>query len=148
MRGLPLHIITHTESVPEATPFCAGALLHLGNQAAVDQALSRRARKGELTRVFQGVYMCPVKTRFGMQAPRIGKAIAALSALWGDTIVSSGGAAANRLGLTNQNPVRSVYLTSGPSRRLRFGELTVELRHAPRSQMVAPNSRAGEIIRA
>ena len=76
--------------------------------------------------------MRPVETSFSLRAPRVGKALAALSALWVETIVPCGGAAANRLGLTTQNPVRTVYLTSGPSRRLRFGSHSVELRHAPR----------------
>lgn len=92
--------------------------------------------------------MCPVETRFGQCAPRIGKAIEALSALWGETIVPCGGSAANRLGLTAQNPVREVYLTSGPNRRLQFARTTVELRHAPRWQLAASNSKAGEVIRA
>jgi len=136
------------EARPEATPLCPAALLHLGSRAAVDQALSRLARSGRLMRICQGVYMRPIETRFGPRAPRTGKALAALSALWGETIVPSGGSAANCLGLTEQNPVRSVYLTSGPDRRLHFGALTVELRHAPRWQLAAPHRRAGEVIRA
>lgn len=148
MRGLPLRIMNHAESLSEATPICAGTLLHLGNRAAIDQALSRLVRSGELMRIFQGVYMRPISTQFGLRAPDIGKAIAALSALWGETIVLSGGAAANRLGLTSQNPIRPVYLTSGRNRCLHFGSLMVELRHAPRGALVAPDSRAGEVVRA
>ena len=56
--------------------------------------------------------------------------------------------AANALGLTNQNPVRSVYLTSGPSRLLHFGALVAQLRHAPRWQLVAPHRPAGNAVRA
>ena len=74
--------------------------------------------------------------------------IAALSALWGETIVPCGGSAANRLGLTTQNPVRMVYLTSGPSRWLHLGRHAVELRHAPRWQLAAPHRKAGDVIRA
>ena len=59
-----------------------------------------------------------------------------------------GGAAANRLRLTTQNPVREVYPTSGPSRMLHFGSSIVELRHAPRWQLAAPHRKAGEVIRA
>ena len=99
-------------------------------------------------RICKGVYMRPVETSFGVRGPRIGKALAALSALWGETIVPCGGAAANCLGLTTQNPVRMVYLTSGPSRRLHFGAHTVELRHAPRWQLAAPHRKAGNVIRA
>ena len=148
MYGLPHRIMKYAASLPEATPLCPAALLHLGNRAAVDQALSRLARSGHLMRICQGVYMCPVETRFGVRAPRVEKTLAALSALWGETIVPCGGAAANCLGLTTQNPVRMVYLTSGPNRRLYFGSLTVELRHAPRWQLVAPHRKAGDVIRA
>ena len=148
MRGLSRRIMEHAESHPEATPLCPAALLHLGNRAAVDQALSRLARAGHLMRICQGVYMRPVETRFGRCAPRFEKAVAALSQMWGEVIVPCGGAAANRLRLTTQNPVRIVYITSGPSRRLHFGSSVVELRHAPRWQLAAPYRKAGEVIRA
>ncbi len=148
MRSLPQRIMAHAESLPEATPLCPGALLHLGKRAAVDQALSRLARSGKLMRICQGVYMRLVETRFGVRGPRIGQALAALSGLWGETVVPCGGSAANCLGLTTQNPVRMVYLTSGPSRRLHFGAHEVELRHAPRWQLAAPHRTAGNVIRA
>ena len=148
MRGLPKQIMEHASTLPEAAPICPGTLLHLGKRAAVDQALARLARAGCLTRICQGVYMRPVETRFGRCAPHIGKAIGTLSALWGETIVPCGGSAANRLGLTAQNPIREVYLTSGPNRRLKFGKTAVELRHAPRWQLVAPHRRTGDLIRA
>lgn len=148
MPSLSKQIIERASSLPEGAPICAGTLLHLGSRAAVDQALSRLARSGMLMRICQGIYMEPVETGFGPCAPNIEKGLGALAALWGETIVPSGGAAAHVLGLTTQIPVRSVYLTSGPDRRLRFGNLEVELRHAPRWQLTAPHRRAGDIIRA
>ncbi len=148
VRGLPKRIVEHAEALPEATPLCPAALLHLGNRAAVDQALSRLARSGHLLRVCQGVYMRPIETRFGRCAPSVAAAIKALSALWGETIVPCGGVAASWLRLTTQNPVRMVYLTFGPSRRLHFGSSVVELRHAPRWQLVVPDRKARDVIRA
>ena len=146
--SLPKRIMEHAEALPEAAPVCPGALLHLGNRAAVDQALSRLARRGRLLRVCRGVYMRPVETRFGVRAPSPPKVIAALAALWGETIVPSGGAAANLLRLSTQVPIRMVYLTSGPSRKLRLSALVLELRHAPRWQLVAPGRPAGLAVRA
>lgn len=148
MASLPKRILEHAVALPEAAPICPGALLHLGNRAAVDQALSRLARRGQLLRVCRGVYMRPVETRFGLHAPSPPKVIAALSALWGETIVPSGGAAANVLRLSTQVPIRMVYLTSGPSRKLRLSALIIELRHAPRWQLVAPGRPAGLAVRA
>ena len=148
MPSLPFLIKSYATESPEGTLLCPSALLHLGSRAAVDQALSRLARKDELLRVCQGVYVRPIQTRFGPRPPAVGKVLASLSALWGETIVSCGGTAANALGLTTQVPVRSVYLTSGPNRKLKLGGLAVELHHAPRWQLVAPHRPAGDAVRA
>ena len=67
MRDLPKRIMEYAQALPEAAPICPGALLHLGHRAAIDQALSRLARSGELMRICQGVYMRPVETRFGLR---------------------------------------------------------------------------------
>ena len=148
MPSVSKQIVEYASSLPEGTPICGGALLHLGGRAAIDQALSRLARSGRLMRICRGIYVTTFETRFGRRPPSIGKVIKALATLWGETIVPSGGAAAHALGLTTQVPIRSVYLTSGPARRLRFGKLEVELRHAPRWQLTAPHCKAGDVIRA
>ncbi len=148
MPSLPRQVLQQAEESPEGTLLCPNTLLHLGSRAAVDQALSRLARKGELMRVCQGVYVRPIQTQFGPCPPSMEKVIDSLSSMWGETIVPCGGALANSLGLTTQVPVRSVYLTSGRSRRLNFGKLVVELRHAPRWQLVAPYRPAGDAVRA
>ncbi|WP_438852168.1 DUF6088 family protein [Brevundimonas nasdae] len=65
-----------------------------------------------------------------------------------ETVVRSGAAAANVLGLTAQTPVRHVYFTSGRSRQLQIGRQCVELRHAPSWRLALPDSTAGDAIRA
>ena len=66
----------------------------------------------------------------------------------GETILPSGAAAANALGLTTQVPVKSVYLTSGRSRVPNLGQQAVELRHAPRWQLNLGNKTSGQAVRA
>ena len=148
MPSSPEQIMTYAATLPEGSLIHPKALLHLGTRTAIDQALSRLAKRGTLLRVCHGTYVRPVETRFGLRPPAVEKVIASLSALWGETIVPCGGTAANSLGLTTQMPVKSVYLTSGPNRKLRLGELIVALRHAPRWQLAAPNRPAGEAVRA
>ena len=148
MPSTPEQIMTHAASLPEGSLLHPKGLLHFGSRAAIDQALSRLAKSGELMRVCHGIYVLPRKTRFGSCPPAIDKVLASLSALWGETIVPCGGTAANALGLTTQVPIRSVYLTSGPNRKLKLGDQTVELRHAPRWQLAAPHRPAGEAVRA
>jgi hypothetical protein len=99
-------------------------------------------------RAARGLYIRPVETRFGQRAPAAEKVAQAIGRALGETVVQSGAAAANKLGLTTQVPVRPVYLTSGPSRRLYLGKQLVELRHAKPWQLVEPHTNAGEALRA
>ena len=148
MQRLTEQILEHARQQPEGTPVAAKSLLHLGNRAAVDQALSRLAERGRLLRAGRGVYLLPVTSRFGTRAPSVEQAVEALAAQRGEVIVSSGAAAANSLGLTTQVPVRSVYLTSGRTRKMNLGKQIVELRHAPRWQLAMAHRPAGQAVRA
>lgn len=148
MQTLAKQILEYAAELPEGTPLAAKELLHLGNRAAVDQVLSRLVQRGTLLRAGRGIYVLPVKSRFGARAPSAVKMVEGLVNQRGETIVPHGAAAANALGLTTQVPVRAVYLTSGPSRRLKLGAQTVEFRHAPIWQLIFPGRAAGEVVRA
>ncbi|GAA0598100.1 DUF6088 family protein [Caenispirillum bisanense] len=148
MQRLTEQILEHATRLPEGTPVAAKGLLHLGTRAAVDQALSRLVERGQLIRAGRGVYLLPVTSRFGTRAPSVEQAVEALAAQRGEVIVSSGAAAANSLGLTTQVPIRSVYLTSGRTRKMSIGKQVVELRHAPRWQLAMAHRPAGQAVRA
>ncbi len=148
MENLSEAILSYARNRPEGVPLSAKGLLHLGSRAAVDQSLSRLARRGDLLRVGRGLYVLPVKSRFGNRAPSLHKTVEALAAQRGERIASSGAMAANALGLTTQVPVKPVFLTSGRDRKLRLGRQEVELRHAPSWQLVLSGRKAGDAVRA
>jgi hypothetical protein len=148
MLTLAQRVLAHAAGLPEGTPLTAKELLHLGSRAAVDQVLSRLVQRGSLLRAGRGIYVRPVESRFGTRAPSAVKMTEGLANQRGETIVSHGAAAANALGLTTQVPMRAVYLTSGPSRRLKLGAQSVELGHAPLWQLIFPGRAAGEVVRA
>ena len=50
------------------------------------------------------MYVRPVGTRFGVRPPSVPKVVEALGAARGETLVPSGAAAANALGLTPRFP--------------------------------------------
>ena len=50
MTRLTEQILAHATGLPEGMPVSAKGLLHLGNRAAVDQALSRLSERGQLIR--------------------------------------------------------------------------------------------------
>ena len=141
MASVMNQILEYASQVPEGRPLIAKELLHLGSRAAVDQSLARLARSGQLLRAGRGVYVKPVENRFGTRAPMSMKVVEELAAKRGETVVPHGAAAANALGLTTQVPTREVYLTSGPTRRLKLGSQIVELRHARRWQLSCGISR-------
>lgn len=148
MQRLTEKILEQAARLPEGTSVSAKVLLHLGARAAVDQALSRLVKRGQLMRAGRGLYVRPVETRFGKRPPSVEQMVQAIAGAKGEVIASHGATAANALGLTTQVPVRAVYLTSGRTRQLKVGKQTVELRHAPRWQLAMAGRPAGEAIRA
>ena len=58
-------VLKYIGELPEGTPAGAEELLHLGSRDAVDQTLSRLVRRGELIRAGRGLYLRPMKSRFG-----------------------------------------------------------------------------------
>lgn len=148
MRSVTSQILEWVEELPEATPIRSNSLLHLGSPTAVRQALSRLVRRGFLMRVSQGIYMRTIETPFGRRAPYENQLIQALAKSWGEVIAPNGGAAANNLGISEQNVISSIYWTSGPSRTLRYGKRSIVLRHVPPWQLSAADRPAGLLLRA
>lgn len=140
-------ILEHLFPSPEGTLISAKELLHLGSRQAVDQALSRLVKRGQLLRVGRGMYVRPIETRFGTRTPAVGQILEGIATAKGETIATHGATAANSLGLTTQVPIRLVYLTSGRSRSLQVGKQIIELRHAPKWQLNTAGL-AGDTIRA
>lgn len=148
MSQLAQAILSQAQSLHEGGQLSPKEFLHLGSRAAIDQTLSRLAREGKLFRVGRGTYALPVQGRFGVRAPSTEAVIEAIESTSGEIVVASGAAEANTLGLTTQVPTREVYLTSGPSRRLRLGNREIELKHGNRWQMLLGKRPAGKAIRA
>src|SRR5262245_61576495 len=112
--------------------FTSKDFLDLGTREAVDQALSRLARAGQIRRLGRGLYHCPrVNNALGMElAPDADEVARALARKTRSRIVPSGAVAANALGLSTQVPARPVYLTDGRTRQVRIGNTVFTVRHA------------------
>jgi hypothetical protein len=145
---LAQQILAHAATQPEGAPLTAKAFLQLGSRAAVDQSLSRLCRTGKLLRTGRGMYVLPVASRFGVRAPEPERVVVEAAKLRGETIAPHGAAAANRLGLTTQIPMRTMYLTSGRSRQFMLGAQPIELLHVPPWQLLNVGRESGEVLRA
>jgi Family of unknown function (DUF6088) len=124
-------------------------LLRHGTRAAVDQALSRLERAGEITRAARGVYYRPKISRLAGAVPPEPQALVnALAESRGESIAVHGAEAARRLGLSTQAPLSPVFLTSGRSRTVKLSRLSVQLRHAAPKELVLAGTPAGDALRA
>jgi hypothetical protein len=148
MMTLPETILQHAHTLPEGGVLSPKEFLHLGSRAAVDQAFSRLTREGKLIRAARGTYVAPVSGRFGTRPPAPDKVVASLAAQSGDVVAPHGAAAANALGLTQQVPIREVYVTSGRTRKLKLGRSEVLVKHVPRWMLALGGRPAGAAVRA
>ena len=148
MTPLAQHILSKAERLPEGGVFSPKEFLHLGSREAADQTFTRLVKDKKLLRVGRGLYTLPLQGRFGTRPPSPERLLAALAEKTGETVVTHGAAAANRLGLTTQVPVREVFLTSGRSRTLRLGSRVLEIKHAPPWQLLLGESSGGALLRA
>lgn len=148
MNTLPKTILLQARALPEGGVLSPKEFLHLGSRSAVDQAFSRLAKAGTLLRVARGAYAAPVSSRFGSRAPAPEKVVKALAVQSGEIVVPHGANAANALGLTQQVPIREVYLTSGRTRKLKLGRSEVLVKHAPRWMLALGTRPAGAAVRA
>jgi hypothetical protein len=148
MNTLPETILQRARTLPEGSVLSPREFLHLGSRAAVDQALSRLCRSGKLLRVARGAYVSPVSGRFGSRSPAPGKVVKALAEQSGEIVAPHGASAANSLGLTQQVPIREIYLTSGRTRTLTLGRTEVLVKHAPRWMLALGTRPAGSAVRA
>lgn len=148
MTSLPQSILLHAASLPEGGVLSPRDFLHLGNRAAVDQAFSRLTRQGKLLRVARATYVRPLESRFGPRAPETDKVLSSLAEQRGELVAPHGASAANALGLTQQVPIREVYLTSGRSRKLKLGRYEIAVKHAPRWMLALGSGPAGAAVRA
>lgn len=124
--------------------------LDLGSRAAVDQALSRLARAGQLRRVARGMYDMPrISNILKRPAPAdLDAAMAALARRDGIRIMHDGIGAANQLGLTNAVPAKVSFVTDGRSRTLKIDGRTVRLRHAGPNIMRWGGKPAAQVVQA
>ena len=73
------------------------------------------------------------------------KAIAKRDAI---RIHPSGAYAANLLGLTEQVPAKSVFLTDGPGRRIRIGRQEIQLKRTTPRNLATADKTSGTLIQA
>ncbi|MFH1261896.1 MAG: DUF6088 family protein [Pseudomonadota bacterium] len=129
------------------TPFVSSEFLSLGTRAVVDQTLSRLVRSGKIRRLSRGVFIRPAQNPYvGEVMPGVREIAERLAKQRGYRIQEHGSEIARKFGLSTQMAMQSIFLTNGPSRKIRMGNGEIQLKHVAERKLGPKNSKAGEVI--
>jgi hypothetical protein len=123
--------------------------LDLGSRRAVGLALMRHSAAGTIRRLARGLYDYPrIDPRLGELAASTDDIANALKGRDSVRLQVSGGHAANQLGISDQVPMRTVFLTDGPSRKVQIGRRQIVLKQTTPRQMATAGRASGTVIQA
>ena len=94
----------------------------------VGSTLAELTDDGILSKIAQGIYVKPTKSRFCLVFPSVEKVVQAIATRDNAQILPSGMTALNVLGLSTQIPMNYSYLTSGSERTIKLKNHQVVLK--------------------
>lgn len=123
--------------------------LDLAPRRAIASALKRQTDRGHLRQLARGLYDYPKQyPKLGLLTPTPDAVAKALAGRDKIRLQPTGAYAANLLGLSDQVPAKVVFLTDGPSRLVRIGPMSVELRRTTPRNVTAAGRPSGLVIQA
>jgi hypothetical protein len=129
--------------------FTAGDFVGVGSDESVRQALSHLHKQKVIRRLAQGVYDYPKEHNvLGVVPPDLNLVAKAIAKKNGVQIQPAGAHAANLAGLSEQVPGRLVFLTEGPSRKVKIGNQEIIFKKTTSKIMSSAGTREGLIIQA
>ena len=120
-----------------------------GHADALRKALGRLVKAGELDRLTAGIYYRPViNNLIGKLTPSLEEVATAIARRDRMRIIPTGTYALNRLGLSTQVPMNSVYLTDGSARKIKIGKRSIVFRKATPKNVATVGEISGLVIQA
>jgi Family of unknown function (DUF6088) len=142
-------ILKAINSLAHGAVFVPTDFLSFGSRQAVDIVLHRLVRKGTIRRLTRGIYDFPKEhPKIGKLQPSPEKIAEALVGRDCTRIQPTGAYAANILGLSEQVPAKVVFLTDGPSRTVKIGTTTIQLRRTTPKNMAMAGRLSGLLVQA
>lgn len=121
----------------------------LAGSSTITTVLKRRTDDGTIRHLARGLYDYPVTDPvLGTVAPSAEAIARALVVRDAIRLQPSGAYAANMLGLSEQVPSRVVFLTDGPTRRVKIGKREIILQHTTPRNMATAGRKSGTFIQA
>ena len=149
IQSIDSRVLAAIRSHGRGSVFVPADFLEIGSREAVDITLHRLARKGTSRRLARGLYDFPEQHPvLGLLSPSAEAVAKALAGRDRTRLQPAGAYAANVLGLSEQVPAKAVFLTDGPSRTVKIGQTTIQLRRTTARNMAAAGRLSGLLIQA
>jgi Family of unknown function (DUF6088) len=148
-QSIDFKVLSHIRAKGRGSVHVPGDFLELGSREAIDLVLHRLVQNGILRRLARGVYDFPQEhPTLGVLFPSPETIASALAGRDRTRLQPAGAYAANALGLSEQVPAKAVFLTDGPSRTVKVGAVTIQLRRTTPRNMAAAGRLSGLVIQA
>jgi hypothetical protein len=148
-KTLENRVLKRIKGAGRGSVFTPTTFADLGPRGSTDKILSRLVEAGEIRRLARGVYAYPEShPKLGELTPTADAIAKAVAGRDRTRLQPAGAYAANLLGLSEQVPAKSVFLTDGPTRTIKIGRTTIELRRTTPRNMAAAGRLSGLVIQA
>jgi hypothetical protein len=148
-QSVDTQVLQRAKARKDGWVFTARDFLDLGSRVAVDLALSRHARNGSMRKIARGLYDIPRNdAQLGQLAPSVDAIAKAIQTRDSIRLQPSGAYAANLLGLSDQVPMKVVFLTDGAPRKIQVGKLQIILKRTTPRNMAMAGEVSGLVVQA
>jgi len=132
-----------------SSAYLKGSRSGFGTKNAVSKAIARLVNRGELERVYRGIYMRPKPGRYIARArPNPWTLLSLITRQKRLSLQIHGANAVRKFGLSTQMPLIPIYYTSGASRSVFIGKAEIRLVHAAPMVMQHAGTEVGVAISA
>jgi hypothetical protein len=148
-QSVSARIAQRVKRLPKGQPFSISRFTGFGTKNAVSKAIARLVNRGELERVYRGIYMRPKPGLYLARVrPNLWQLICLITRQDGLSLQIHGANAVRKFGLSTQMPLIPIYYTSGSSRSVFIGKAEIRLVHAAPMVMQHAGTEVGVAISA
>ena len=149
MKSVARNILEMINGHGQGWVFTPASFKAIGSRSAVERALRRHKNNGTIRQLARGLYDYPrTDPQLGVLAPSMDLITGALEERDAVRLQPSGAYAANLLGLSDQVPMKVVFLTDGLTRKLQVGNRQILLKRTTPRNMATAGRVSGTVIQA
>jgi hypothetical protein len=143
-------MIYRIRGMGRGSAFMRHDFLDLGNMDAVAKVLTRLSSDKIIRRLKPGLFDFPRfnKKLGGQLSPDLDQVAKAVARKNGLRIQVTGAQAANLLGLSTQVPAQAIYLSDGPSKKIKIGDREIVFKHVEPRRIRMSKSKSGIVMEA